>query len=60
VSEYGVVLGRKVRERTWIGVSMEQGHASGNQPWSQRRVIGFLTFGSGQFQRLDRPIPFQH
>jgi hypothetical protein len=60
VSEYGVVIGRKVRERTWVGVSMESGRASGNQPWTQRRVIGFLTFGSGQFQRLDRPIPFQH
>ncbi len=60
VSEYGVVVGRKVRDRTWVGVSMESGQSSGNQPWSQRRVIGFLTFGAGQFQRLDRPIPFQH
>jgi hypothetical protein len=60
VSEYVFVLGHKVRGRTWIGASMEWAQASGNQPWQQRRVIGFLTFGTGPFQRLDRPIPFQH
>ena len=58
VSEYALVLGRKVRKRTWVGASVEWGQAEGNQPWKQRRITGFITFGSGPFQRLDRPIPF--
>jgi hypothetical protein len=60
VGEYGMVLGRRMRKMTWVGVSLELARSQGNQPWAQRRVIGFLTYGSGQFQRLDRPIPFQH
>lgn len=58
VSEYVFVIGRKVRKRTWVGGSMEWGQSQGNQPWKQQRMIAFMTFGSGPFQRLDRPIPF--
>jgi hypothetical protein len=58
VREYVVVVGRKVRKHTWVGASMEWGRSEGNQPWKQQRIIAFMTFGSGGFQRLDRPIPF--
>jgi hypothetical protein len=59
VSELGVAIGRSLTRRTRIGVSVERGSARGNQAWQSFRVISFLTYGTGRFQRLDRPIPFQ-
>jgi hypothetical protein len=59
VSEVGVAIGRSITRRTRIGVSVERGSAKGNQAWQSFRVISFLTYGTGRFQRLDRPIPFQ-
>jgi hypothetical protein len=59
VTEFSVAVGRQVRQRLRAGVSTEWAAARGTQPWDQLRVIAFVTYGSGPFQRLDRPIPFQ-
>jgi hypothetical protein len=59
VNEYGVAIGHRLGGAMRVGVSMENAQAVGNQAWKELRVTGFLTYGFGAFQRLDRPIPFQ-
>jgi GT2 family glycosyltransferase len=59
VNEYGVAIGRRIGRVLRVGMSAESASAGGNQPWTERRITAFLTYGFGGFQRLDRPIPFQ-
>jgi hypothetical protein len=59
VNEYGVALGHRLGQAMRVGMSVERAQAAGNQPWKELRFTGFLTYGFGAFQRLDRPIPFQ-
>jgi hypothetical protein len=59
VVEFGGAIAYRVGQRTRIGWTLE--HASKNGPDGYRglRAVGFLTYGSGRFQRLDRPTPFE-
>jgi hypothetical protein len=59
VTEYGLAFARRVGTTMRVGSSLEWANAKGNQPWDEFRVVAFITFGTGSFQRLDRPIPFQ-
>jgi hypothetical protein len=58
VTEAGFAVGQRIGRVIRVGMQTEWAQASGNQPWSELRVVAFLTYGIGGFQRLDRPIPF--
>lgn len=59
VNEAGFAIGQRIGRVIRVGVLSEWAQANGNQPWSELRVVAFLTYGAGSFQRLDRPVPFQ-
>jgi hypothetical protein len=57
--EFGGVAAYRVGRWTRIGVSAERALKNGSDGYDAVRVVGFMTHGSGRFQRLDRPIPFE-
>jgi hypothetical protein len=58
VNEMGFAVGQRLGRVIRVGVQGEWARATGNQAWNEARVVAFLTYGAGAFQRLDRPIPF--
>lgn len=58
VTEAGFAIGQRLGRLLRVGVSGEWASATGGQPWDEVRIVAFLTWGVGGFQRLDRPIPF--
>lgn len=58
-NEYGTAVAYRVGRRGRIGVTAERGTKTGPWGYQATRLVGFLTFGSGRFQRLDRPTPFE-
>jgi hypothetical protein len=57
--EFGGAAAYRVGRWTRIGVTAERGLKTGADEYDAVRVVGFMTYGSGRFQRLDRPIPFE-
>lgn len=55
--QYGGALGFRVGRVTRVGVNVSQDRSVGGQEWEAWRVSTFLTYGSGDFIRLDRPTP---
>lgn len=51
--------GYKLASPLTVGLTVERQSYRGNQEWDASRIVGFLTFGRGPFQRLDRPLPFE-
>jgi hypothetical protein len=58
VNEFGGVMAYRVGTRARIGWTVEHESKSGDDGYKALRVVTFLTYGSGRFQRLDRPTPF--
>jgi hypothetical protein len=58
-NEYGTAVAYRVGRRGRIGVSAERSTKTGPWGYQATRLVGFLTYGSGRFQRLDRPTPFE-
>jgi hypothetical protein len=58
VTEYGGAGGVRILGRGMVGLTVDHAQAFGSEGWSELRVVAFFTYGSGTFQRLDRPIPF--
>jgi hypothetical protein len=58
VTEAGFAVGQRLGRVLRVGVQTEWASATGGQAWDALRVVAFLTWGIGGFQRLDRPIPF--
>jgi hypothetical protein len=59
VTEYGGAIAYRLSQWTRLGASVERARKTGAGGFSAVRMIGFLTLGSGRFQRLDRPTPFE-
>ena len=59
VFEYGAAVARRAGRWARIGVTVEHAEKRAADPFESLRVVGFLTYGSGRFQRLDRPTPFE-
>jgi hypothetical protein len=59
VTEYGGVVAYRVGRRGKVGTSVERATKSGPWGYEAVRVVAFLTYGSGRFQRLDRPTPLE-
>jgi hypothetical protein len=59
VVEYGGAAAYRVGRWARVGGTLEHAQKSGTAPYKALRLVGFLTFGSGRFQRLDRPTPFE-
>jgi hypothetical protein len=59
VVEYGGAAAYRVGQRSRIGLTMEHAQRDGVDGFKSMRLVGFLTYGSGRFQRLDRPTPFE-
>jgi hypothetical protein len=60
LSEFGGAIAYRVGRWTRIGASAERARKDAPaEDWEAVRVVGFLTYGSGRFQRLDRPTPFE-
>jgi len=59
VHEFGGAIAYRVGNWVRLGVTTERAHLGGSTPFSAIRLVGFLTYGSGRFQRLDRPTPFE-
>jgi hypothetical protein len=59
VTEYGGAIAYRVGRWGRIGATAEHAQETGSVHFSALRMVGFLTYGSGRFQRLDRPIPFE-
>jgi hypothetical protein len=57
--EFGAAAAYRVGRWTRIGVTAERSLKTGSDGYGAVRVVGFMTYGSGRFQRLDRPIPFE-
>jgi hypothetical protein len=57
--EFGGAAAYRFQPRARIGWTVEHARKTGAGEYSALRVVGFLTFGSGRFQRLDRPTPFE-
>jgi Putative beta-barrel porin 2 len=58
VVEFGSAIAYRTGPRTRIGWTVEHAMKTGSDGYHALRVVGFLTYGSGRFQRLDRPTPF--
>jgi len=54
----GGAVGYNLRPRTVIGASIDWTNVVGSRAWNGLRTVAFLTYGSDNFQRLDRPVPF--
>lgn len=59
VIEFGGAAAYRLNGHTRVGFSVERAAKTGADGYDAVRVIGFLTYGSGRFQRLDRPTPFE-
>lgn len=59
VSEIGGAIAYRIRTRTRVGWTIEHAQKTGVEGFQAFRMVGFMTFGSGRFQRLDRPTPFE-
>jgi hypothetical protein len=59
VIEYGGAAAYRVGRLGRVGVTMEHAQRDGVDGFKSLRIVGFLTYGSGRFQRLDRPTPFE-
>ncbi len=59
VMELGGAMAYRASPRRRIGLSIERATKNGDDGYNALRVVGFLTYGSGRFQRLDRPTPFE-
>jgi len=59
VHEFGGAIAYRVGNWARVGVTAERAHQGGTAPFAAMRYVGFLTYGSGRFQRLDRPTPFE-
>lgn len=59
VNEIGGAAAYRVGRLSRFGFTVEKASKTG--PWGYKavRVVGFMTYGSGRFQRLDRPTPFE-
>jgi hypothetical protein len=60
VSEFGGAIALLAGKRGRIGWTVERAAKTGSDGYQALRVVGFMTYGSGRFQRLDRPTPFDH
>jgi hypothetical protein len=58
-TEFGGAAAYRVGRWTRIGVTIERALKTGSDGYDAARIVGFMTYGSGRFQRLDRPIPFE-
>ncbi len=52
-------LGYRIQQRIRIGTTFEHVEKTGEQAYTATRIIFFMTYGSGRYLRLDRPIPFE-
>jgi hypothetical protein len=59
VTEYGGAAAYRVGNWMRVGATVEESSKTGPDGYSSLRIVGFLTYGSGRFQRLDRPTPFE-
>jgi hypothetical protein len=59
VMEYGAAAAFRVGRWGRIGWTMEHAQKDGPQSFRALRLVGFVTYGSQRFQRLDRPTPFE-
>jgi hypothetical protein len=59
VREFGGAIAYRVGNWARLGVSTERAHQRGTAGFAAVRFVAFLTYGSGRFQRLDRPTPFE-
>jgi hypothetical protein len=59
LNEVGGAIAYRVGRWARVGATVEQASKSGPDGFNSLRVMGFLTYGSGRFQRLDRPTPFE-
>jgi hypothetical protein len=60
VHEYGGAAAYRIGQWIRIGATAENASKTGPDGYNSVRLVGFLTYGSGRFQRLDRPTPFEH
>jgi Putative beta-barrel porin 2 len=58
LTEFGGAFAYRVGHWTRLGWTIEQALKTGPNGYKSLRVVSFLTYGSGRFQRLDRPTPF--
>jgi hypothetical protein len=59
VHEVGGAVAYRVGKWTRFGVTVEKANKTGPDGYDASRIVGFMTYGSGRFQRLDRPTPFE-
>ncbi len=59
VYEFGGAIAYRIGNWVRLGVTAEHAHEGGTAPFTSMRLVSFLTYGSGRFQRLDRPTPFE-
>jgi hypothetical protein len=59
LNEVGGAIACRVGRWGRIGWTVERASKSGPDGFNSLRLMGFLTYGSGRFQRLDRPTPFE-
>jgi hypothetical protein len=57
-NELGVEAGYLIGRWTRVGLSSDYLRKVGGAPFTGWRVVTLLTYGNGDLQRLDRPIPF--
>jgi hypothetical protein len=59
LTEVGGAVARRVGRWARVGWTAEHARKTGPGGFKAFRVVAFLTYGSGRFQRLDRPTPFE-
>ncbi|HEX7796108.1 MAG TPA: outer membrane beta-barrel protein [Vicinamibacterales bacterium] len=59
LDEFGGAIAYRIGPWIRLGVSTERAEEHGTVQFGAVRAVMFLTYGSGRFQRLDRPTPFE-